>query len=316
MMMSKKDQELPDRLFDTEDMHGYTTFRALSPGAEKWIGRPIQCLDHGFVYLVDYMGNDESVVQAARTSYGQGTKKVSNTEVLIRHLRRHFHNTPFEMVEFKFHCKMPIFVARQWIRHRTASVNEYSGRYSEMEDEFYVPEPGVLKKQSQSNRQGRDEDLEQGQKSDILQELRDCYRNQYDFYQRLLNNHELARELARLPLSVGNYTQWYWKIDLHNLMHFLHLRLDEHAQYEIRVFAQAMARIVREAVPICFQAFEDYQLNSLTLTGLELGFLRLHVDLFPAKKERAHQIILDHFGNKREAGEFIEKLVSLGMILD
>jgi len=314
--MSKKDQELPDRLFDTEDMHGRTTFRALSSGAEKWIGRPIECLDHGFVYLVDYMGNDESVVQAARTSYGQGTKKVSNTEVLIRHLRRHFHNTPFEMVEFKFHCKMPIFVARQWIRHRTASVNEYSGRYSEMEDEFYVPEPGVLKKQSQSNRQGRDEDLEQGQKADILQGLRDCYRDQYDFYQQLLNNHKLARELARLPLSVGNYTQWYWKIDLHNLMHFLRLRLDDHAQYEIRVFAQAMARIVKDVVPICFQAFEDYQLNSLTLTGLELGFLRLHTDFFPVKEKRARQVILDHFGNKREAGEFIEKLINLGMILD
>ena len=313
--MSKKDQELPDRLFDTEDMHGRTTFRALSSGAEKWIGRPIECLDHGFVYLVDYMGNDESVVQAARTSYGQGTKKVSNTEVLIRHLRRHFHNSPFEMVEFKFHCKMPIFVARQWIRHRTASVNEYSGRYSEMEDEFYVPEPGVLKKQSQSNRQGRDEDLEQGQKADILQGLRDCYRDQYDFYQQLLNNHKLARELARLPLSVGNYTQWYWKIDLHNLMHFLRLRLDDHAQYEIRVFAQAMARIVKDVVPICFQAFEDYQLNSLTLTGLELGFLRLHTDFFPVKEKRARQVILDHFGNKREAGEFIEKLISLGMIL-
>jgi thymidylate synthase (FAD) len=311
--MTKEAQVLPDRLPDTHELH--ETGRVVSQGAEEWLFRPISCLDHGFVYLVDYMGNDESVVQAARVSYGKGTRKTSTDEGLIRYLRRHHHTTPFEMISFKFHCKMPIFVARQWIRHRTASVNEYSARYSEMVDEFYIPELEALKKQSQSNRQGRDEDVSLNQKLAVREELGAQYKEQYAFYQRLLKDVELARELARLPLSVGNYTQWYWKIDLHNLMHFLRLRMDAHAQYEIRIFAEAMARIVKDAVPICFKAFEDYQLNSMSLTGLELDFLRSHPDSFPATEEKLFDSVLEHFNNKRESGEFIEKLKSLGMIL-
>lgn len=293
---------------------GYTetnTRRTGSEGAERWLGRPIKCLDHGFVYLVDYMGNDDSIVQAARVSYGEGTKKVSTNRGLIRYLRRHMHTTPFEMVEFKFHCKMPIFVARQWIRHRTANVNEYSGRYSKMLDEFYLPDSTVLAKQSAGNMQGRDKLLTPEENTRVLELLKEDYTRTYEHYQEFLDM-DLARELARMNLSLANYTQWYWKIDLHNLMHFLNLRMDSHAQYEIRVFADAMARIVKDAVPICYSAFEDYQLNAMRLSGPEKELIKNNK--WPKARQEAWDLAFARFDNKRESNEFVDKLTELGMI--
>lgn len=293
------------------------TLRSVSEGAERWLYQPIPCLDYGFVYLVDYMGNDEAVVQAARVSYGKGTQKVSEDRGLIRYLRRHHHTTPFEMVEFKFHCKMPIFVARQWIRHRTANVNEYSGRYSVMDKEFYLPPAGVLTKQSAANRQGGSgEPLSPDQIVDVQECLRRLYRQAYEDYERFLEpQFDLRREIARIGLSVANYTQWYWKIDLHNLMHFLKLRLDAHAQYEIRVYAEAMARIVKDAVPICFEALEDYQLQSLNLSRLEIEFIKAHPVVGTLLEKEVRKLIVEEFGNKREAEEFVIKLKQLGLCL-
>lgn len=301
---------LPRRIPGYEEQK---TRRPISPGAERWLGRPIKCLDHGFVYLVDYMGNDDAVVQAARVSYGEGTKKVSTNAGLIRYLRRHMHTTPFEMVEFKFHCKMPIFVARQWIRHRTASVNEYSGRYSIMSDEFYVPELDVLAKQSKSNMQGRGAELTPEQQKRVLELLKEDYERSYAHYEEFISDDfDLARELARIGLSLANYTQWYWKIDLHNLMHFLALRMDEHAQYEIRVFADAIARVVADSVPICYKAFEDYQLNAMRLSGPEKELIRDND--WPKTTEDTWALAFAKFDNKRESTEFVDKLKELGMI--
>ncbi len=306
-------EQLPDRILEVSN----TTFRPVSPGAEKWLYRPIKCLDYGFVYLVDYMGNDEAIVQAARTSYGAGTKKTSDDRTLIRYLRRHIHTTPSEMVEWKFHCKMPIFVARQWIRHRTASVNEYSGRYSEMLNEFYVPDSSVLKAQSKTNNQGRAEDLTSEQQVRVLDLLRGEYKSQYAGYQEMLDM-DLTKELARIGLSVANYTQWYWKIDLHNLLHFLRLRLDSHAQFEIRVFGEAMAQIVKDAVPFSYEAFEDYQLYAMSFTRLELDVLS--ANQWPMSKEDALAVSLEKFGAtkngeiKREGQELLDKLSRLKFI--
>lgn len=291
----------------------HATLRPVSVGAERWLGKPIECLDHGFVYLVDYMGTDQSIVEAARVSYGKGTKTVHEDRGLIRYLRRHHHTTPFEMVEFKFHAKMPIFVARQWIRHRTASVNEYSGRYSEMLDEFYVPEKNVLRTQSKSNRQGRGEPLSSAQQQFVLTALKGDYAQQYANYKKFLDEDvNLARELSRIGLSVANYTQWYWKINLHNLMHFLRLRMDSHAQYEIRVFADAMARIVKDAVPLAYEAFEDYVLNGTQLSGPEEELLQKY--RFPMSEAKARGIILKRLNNKREAEECVEKFKKLSFI--
>ena len=304
-------EELPERIMEERS----ETLRPISPGAEKWLYRPIKCLDYGFVYLVDYMGNDEAIVQAARVSYGVGTKKTSEDRGLIRYLRRHLHTTPSEMVEFKFHCKMPIFVARQWIRHRTASVNEYSGRYSEMIDQFYLPDPAVLRKQSSTNKQGRGEELSEEQKSKVLKLLKEDYEQSYSHYQEFLGEEiGLAKELARIGLSVANYTQWYWKIDLHNLMHFLGLRLDSHAQHEIQVFGQAMAKIIKDAVPITYEAFEDYQVNAMRLSALEIDFIKNWPSFWPdpMDEEIARLEIRKKFGNIREADEFVEKLGKMG----
>lgn len=287
------------------------TLRVVSPGAEKWLFEKIECLDHGFIYLVDYMGNDEAVVQAARVSYGRGTKKVSDTKALIRYLKRHSHTTPFEMCEFKFHCKMPIFVARQWIRHRTASVNEYSGRYSEMSGNFYVPPILELRRQSKDNQQGRGEELSQEQKERVLVLLREDYSRSYSHYEEFLAM-DLAKELARIGLSLANYTEWYWKIDLHNLFHFLKLRSGVHAQKETRVYAEAMAQIVKDAVPICFEAFEDYELLSLNFSRGEIDFIKNHS--WPLGLNSVCEPILSQFKNKREAEEFIEKLKKLNLV--
>ncbi|MBI2065255.1 MAG: FAD-dependent thymidylate synthase [Candidatus Yanofskybacteria bacterium] len=300
------ENNLPPRLIDESN----TTFRSVSEGSEKWLYRPIQCLDHGFVYLVDYCGDDYSIVQAARVSYGQGTKKVSTDEGLIRYLMRHAHTTPFEMVEFKFHCKMPIFVARQWIRHRMASVNEYSGRYSEMLNEFYLPDRSVLKKQATGNRQGRGDDLSVDDQNFVLGLLKSEYGSQHATYKRFLEI-DLAKELARIGLSVANYTQWYWKIDLHNLFHFLRLRLDSHAQHEIQVFGQAIAQIISESVPMAWKAFEDYRLYSVNFSRLELDVLGQNQ--WPMSEEKASQVILS-IVNKREREEFWDKLKNLNFI--
>ena len=299
-------KQLPERIFENANV----SLRPISSGAEKWLYRPIKCLDYGFVYLVDYMGNDDAIAQAARVSYGQGTKKTSSDEGLIRYLRRHAHTTPSEMVEFKFHCKMPIFVARQWIRHRTANVNEYSGRYSEMLDEFYLPEPLVLKQQTTGNRQGRGDDLDPETQQLVLSLLKEEYERQYSVYKKFLGLN-LAKELARIGLSLANYTQWYWKIDLHNVMHFLRLRLDEHAQYEIRIFGEAMAKIVKEAVPISYQAFEDYQLYAMSFSRLELAILSKNQ--WPMSKEKVTEAV-SVIGNKREKEEFVEKLKKINFI--
>ncbi|HAU07676.1 MAG: hypothetical protein A2568_02735 [Candidatus Yanofskybacteria bacterium RIFOXYD1_FULL_44_17] len=299
---------LPDRINEQAN----STLRPISIGAEKWLYRPIQCLDHGYVYLVDYMGNDEAIAEAARTSYGKGTKQIRRDRGLIRYLRRHVHTGPSEMVEFKFHCKMPIFVARQWIRHRTANVNEYSGRYSEMLDEFYLPSPEVIRRQSKTNRQGRGDELDPETQATVLELLKSEYEGQFKGYKKLLEL-DVAKELARIGLSLASYTQWYWKLDLHNLMHFLRLRLDAHAQYEIRVYAQAMATIINDAVPASFEAFEDYQLYALTFSRLELDILSQNQ--WPKDQADILKIGEDTFGDRLEAQEFLEKLRRVNFVI-
>lgn len=272
--------------------------------AGELIGKEFKCLDKGFVRLIDVMGDDSSIVQAARVSYGTGTKKVHEDRGLIRYLLRHLHTTPFEMVEFKFHVKLPIFVARQWIRHRTANVNEYSGRYSEMKDEFYVPSLDQIRPQSVVNKQGRGEEaFPQEQAQAIAERMRTTQDGLYDEYQDLLGEN-LAREIARINLPVSNYTEWYWKVDLHNLFHFLKLRIDPHAQYEIRVYGGAMAEIVRQIVPVAYEAFEDYILHSRRFSRNELRALRSYLTTLPDTVEA-----LEPFGLKgREAREFLDKL--------
>lgn len=288
------------------------TYRPVNAGAEKWINVPIPCLDKGFIYLVDYQGEDKSIVQAARTSYGKGTKKVSDDRALIRHLMRHSHTTPFEMVEFKFHAKLPIFVAREWVRHRTANINEYSARFSEMPDEFYLPAPEVLCKQDKNNKQGRsDERLSRDQEAKVLAMLGAMYASDYGAYQEFLDM-ELARELARIGLSVASYTTWYWKIDLHNLLHFLKLRMDKNAMYEIRIYAEAIAQIVKDAMPIVFEAFEDYELYAIKMSRPEQEFIKKGG--WPNTEDVIRSAAQEHFKNKRETEEFIEKLKRLGFV--
>jgi thymidylate synthase (FAD) len=275
--------------------------------AEEMLDKEIRCLNHGFVRLIDYMGGDDSIVQAARVSYGKGTKTVNEDRGLIRYLMRHSHTTPFEMVELKFHIKLPIFVARQWIRHRTASVNEYSGRYSVMKDEFYVPEPDAIHFQSRRNRQGRaGEEVSPELRQKVLQLLLEEQSRMYKGYEGMLEA-DIARELARINLPLSLYTEWYWKIDLHNLFHFLQLRLDEHAQYEIRVFAEAVASIVKKVVPIAWEAFEDYMVKAARFSRLEIAVLMSQID--PARLTPAE---LESKGLKgREAEEFLDKIKKL-----
>ncbi|MES2640809.1 MAG: FAD-dependent thymidylate synthase [Myxococcota bacterium] len=252
----------------------HVTRRPTVPALEERLFTPIPCLDHGFVRAVDYMGDDGAVVQAARVSYGTGTKKVSEDRGLIRYLMRHRHTTPFEMCELKLHVKLPIFVARQWIRHRTANVNENSGRYSILDKEFYLPRPEDLAVQSANNKQGRGEVLDADTAAEVLRLLRRDAEQTYDTYEALLDTHHLARELARMNLGVNYYTQWYWKIDLHNLLHFLSLRIDPHAQYEIRVYGEAMAGLVKAWTPLVWEAFEDYRVGALTLSRQMLDVVR------------------------------------------
>ena len=245
------------------------SMRALAQGMEDHLFKAHEVLDHGFVRVIDYMGNDGSIVQAARVSYGEGTKKARDDEGLIRYLMRHWHSTPFEMCEVKFHIKLPVFVARQWIRHRTANVNEYSARYSILDREFYIPEPSNLASQSQTNNQGRGSILTGNEAEKVLEILRTDSSRSYDNYEKMLdqtNQDGLARELARMNLPMNIYTQWYWKIDLHNLFHFLRLRADSHAQYEIRVYSDVLCKIVADWVPIAYKAFEDYRIGGAFLS--------------------------------------------------
>ena len=253
------------------------TLRSVAPGMEAHLYTAQPVLDHGFVRAIDYMGDDSAIVQAARVSYGAGTKHVSNDEGLIRYLMRHWHSTPFEMCELKLHVKLPVFVARQWIRHRTANVNEYSARYSILDREFYIPEPGQLAAQSTVNNQGRDAVLEGPEAARVLALLKSDAAQMYDHYEDMLSQEGqqgLARELARMNLPMNIYTQWYWKTDLHNLFHFLRLRADAHAQYEIRVYAEAIARMVADWVPLAFAAFEDYRMGGVTLSSKAVDVLK------------------------------------------
>ncbi len=271
----------------------------------EYIEKEIPCLDHGFVRLIDVMGDDAAIVQAARVSYGKGTKSVTEDRGLIRYLMRHKHTSPFEMVEFKFHVKLPIFIARQWIRHRTANVNEYSGRYSEMKDEFYLPEKSQLRTQSVVNKQGRsDEKLEDDSVQIIYDKLSNSFEESYSEYKEFLEL-GLAREIARINLPLSNYTEWYWKIDLHNLFHFLRLRIDKHAQYEIQVYGNAIAEIVKTAVPLAWEAFEDYILNSSYFSSIENKVL---AELIDYSKLPSVDDLVQKGISKREAIELIEKL--------
>jgi thymidylate synthase (FAD) len=262
-----------------------STKRVTSPELEKVLYEAIPVLDHGFIRVIDYMGDDSSIVQSARVSYGKGTKKVSTDEGLIRYLMRHWHSTPFEMCEIKYHVKLPIFIARQWIRHRTANVNEYSARYSILDKEFYIPAKEQLSAQATNNRQGRG-DLITGQQADeVLKILKDDAVRTYDNYEKMLNERfdgtiidekksGLARELARMNLTLNSYTQWYWKTDLLNLMNFLFLRGDSHAQYEIRVYAEKMLETVKKWVPITHAAFLDYRVGAAHLSSKGLNIVK------------------------------------------
>ncbi|MBI88776.1 MAG: thymidylate synthase (FAD) [Candidatus Marinimicrobia bacterium] len=309
----------------------------------------IKCLDKGFVRLVDAMGGDNAIVQAARVSYGKGTAKVSQDRGLIRYLMRHRHTTPFEMVEFKFHCKMPIFVARQWVRHRTANINEYSLRYSEARDEFYFPDPENIQFQSSLNKQGRLGQVSESLKSKVTDYFKEISDRSFELYSEL-NEAGVARELARAILPVNLYTEWYWKNDLHNLLHFIGLRSDSHAQYEIRVFSDAMAKSVKKIAPFAWEAYQDYVVRGLRFSRVEQGLLEQNLptrviddvledityqitaslnenkprndsDLFPLyKKEGGYDTEEDfrlkwnsgeiEVGNVRELREFKEKLIS------
>lgn len=247
----------------------FTTKRPTVPALEEILYQPLKVLDHGFVRVIDYMGDDAAIVQAARVSYGKGTKKVNEDRGLIRYLMRHWHSTPFEMCEMKFHIKLPIFIARQWIRHRTANVNEYSARYSILDKEFYIPAQEQLAVQSASNRQGRGDVLTGKEAERVLQLLKEDSEKVYDHYEEMLNPDgiALARELARMNLTLNYYTQWYWKTDLHNLMHFLRLRADAHAQYEIRAYADVMIDVLKKWVPAAHEAFLDYRQNAQNLSA-------------------------------------------------
>ena len=279
-LTSEQNKEILDQKSQSNN-----TKRVTSPELEKVLYEAIPVLDHGFIRVIDYMGDDSSIVQSARVSYGKGTKKVSTDEGLIRYLMRHWHSTPFEMCEIKYHVKLPIFIARQWIRHRTANVNEYSARYSILDKEFYIPAKEQLSAQATNNRQGRG-DLITGQQADeVLKILKDDAVRTYDNYEKMLNERfdgtiidekksGLARELARMNLTLNSYTQWYWKTDLLNLMNFLFLRGDSHAQYEIRVYAEKMLETVKKWVPITHAAFLDYRVGAAHLSSKGLKIVK------------------------------------------
>jgi len=289
-----------------------STKRVTSTELEKILYDVIPVLDHGFIRVVDYMGDDTSIVQSARVSYGKGTKKVSTDEGLIKYLMRHWHSTPFEMCEIKYHVKLPIFIARQWIRHRTANVNEYSARYSILDKEFYIPNKEQLSAQSTINRQGRGDLITGDQADEVLQILKDDATQTYGNYEKMLNERfdgtvideeksGLARELARMNLTLNSYTQWYWKTDLLNLLNFLFLRADSHAQYEIRVYAEAMLETVKKWVPVTHSAFLDYRVGAAHISGKGLKIIKSMLSGKEVKYE-------DSGLGKREWNELMEVL--------
>jgi thymidylate synthase (FAD) len=296
-----------------------STKRVTSPELEKVLYEAIPILDHGFIRVIDYMGDDTSIVQSARVSYGKGTKKVSTDEGLIRYLMRHWHSTPFEMCEIKYHVKLPIFIARQWIRHRTANVNEYSARYSILDKEFYIPAKEQLSAQATNNRQGRGDLITGPQADEVLKILKDDAVRTYDNYEKMLNERfdgtiidekksGLARELARMNLTLNSYTQWYWKTDLLNLMNFLFLRGDSHAQYEIRVYAEKMLDTVKKWVPITHAAFLDYRVGAAHLSSKGLKIVKSMIN--------GNKISYEDSGlSKREWNELMEVIDKKNLIV-
>ena len=302
-----------------QQLQSNSTKRVTSPELEKVLYEAIPVLDHGFIRVIDYMGDDTSIVQSARVSYGKGTKKVSTDEGLIRYLMRHWHSTPFEMCEIKYHVKLPIFIARQWIRHRTANVNEYSARYSILDKEFYIPAKEQLSAQATNNRQGRGELITGQQADEVLKILTDDAVRTYDNYEKMLNERfdgtiidekksGLARELARMNLTLNSYTQWYWKTDLLNLMNFLFLRGDSHAQYEIRVYAEKMLDTVKKWVPITHAAFLDYRVGAAHLSSKGLKIVKSMIN--------GNKVTYEDSGlSKREWNELMEVIDKKNLIV-
>jgi len=288
------------------------TLRVTSSSLESILYKPFKVLDSGFIRVIDYMGDDSAIVQSARVSYGEGTKKVSNDKGLIRYLMKNWHTTPFEMCEIKFHIKLPIFIARQWIRHRTANVNEYSARYSILDKEFYIPRPEHMSSQSSTNKQGRGTNLSKKDTEKFIKILKDDADRNYKHYENMLNENQsgeiinddkegLSRELARINLTLNTYTQWYWKIDLHNLLHFLYLREDAHAQYEIQAYAEIILnKIVKRWVPHTYSAFKEFQLESYNLSKTAIEVIK--------KKLQGKKISYEKSGlGKREWAELTNK---------
>ncbi len=306
-LTKEQQQEIKD-----QQSQSNKTKRVTVTELEKILYEAIPILDHGFVRVIDYMGDDTSIVQAARVSYGKGTKKVSTDSGLIKYLMRHWHSTPFEMCEIKYHVKLPIFIARQWIRHRTANVNEYSARYSILDKEFYLPAVENLAAQSQSNRQGRGKVLQGDQAKKVLDLLKKDAEQTYNNYETMLNERfdgsvidekqiGLARELARMNLTLNTYTQWYWKTDLLNLMNFLRLRADHHAQFEIRAYADAMLDTVKRWVPITYEAFMDYRVGGTEISSKGKKIIQ--------KLIKAEKVDMEHSGlSKREWNELMTAL--------
>jgi thymidylate synthase (FAD) len=314
-LTSEQNKEILDQKSQSNN-----TKRVTSPELEKVLYEAIPVLDHGFIRVIDYMGDDTSIVQSARVSYGKGTKKVSTDEGLIRYLMRHWHSTPFEMCEIKYHVKLPIFIARQWIRHRTANVNEYSARYSILDKEFYIPAKEQLSAQATNNRQGRGDLITGQQADDVLKILKDDAVRTYDNYEKMLNERfdgtiidekktGLARELARMNLTLNSYTQWYWKTDLLNLMNFLFLRGDSHAQYEIRVYAEKMLDTVKKWVPITHSAFLDYRVGAAHLSSKGLKIVK---SMILGKKVSQEESGL----SKREWNELMNTLDQENLIIN
>jgi thymidylate synthase (FAD) len=284
--------------------------RTTSPALDSILGHAFPVLDHGFVRVIDYMGDDEAIVQMARTSYGQGTKSVSDDRGLIRYLMRHAHTSPFEGCEIKLHVKLPVFVARQWIRHRMANVNEVSGRYSVLPGEFYFPEAGRLGVQSKTNKQGTGEAYDATEAAAILEMMEVAVTHSDLAYRTLVAEEtDLAREQARIVLPLNIYTEWYWKIDLHNLFHFLKLRADPHAQWEIREYADAICKIVEQWVPSAFGAWVDYKRDAVTFSSMEIAVLRQAME-FVGEGPRSvmQQMLVDLGTSNRESEEFLAKL--------
>jgi len=279
------------------------TKRVVNEGAEIWLQKPVKVLDHGFVYLVDYMGDDLCVEEAARVSYGPQSKKTSTSSGLLRYLVRHKHTSPLEMVDLKFHLKMPIFVARQWMRHRTASINEISGRYSVLPSEFYIPELENINQQSLINNQGRGEQIKDNDAKVVREHLSVNSQNAYDIYTALIEDYNLAKESSRSVLPVNVYTEFYWKLNLHNLLHFLNLRMDLHAQLEIREYAKTINTIVASGWPMLHQAFVDYVQESISFSAQEQDLLSQIIDEFNFDTHLTHETM-----SQRELAEFQQKI--------